>query len=130
MFLFIFSFGEEYLNTIKTMSVLKSCTMVLNDLSKAAANARSEVEKLLTVLEGSAVLDVKSKSVDPGAAFSRFSGNSNSRPGAGFLTRLRTFYNQTENRTSIVTKVGFEAIVYISSQYIKYSVRISSSVSY
>ena len=46
------------------MSVLKSfqeCTVVLNDLSKAAANARSEVEKLLTVLEGPAVTDVQQK---------------------------------------------------------------------
>ncbi len=77
------------------MSVLKKCIVMLNDLSKASANTRSEVEKLLTVLDGPAVLDVKSKSVDPyfdfekadfndGAAFSSFSGNSNNRPDAGF----------------------------------------------
>ncbi len=46
------------------MSVLKrfqECTVVLNDLSKAAVNARSEVQKLLTVLEGPAVTDVQQK---------------------------------------------------------------------
>jgi hypothetical protein len=48
------------------MSVLKSfqdCTVVLNDLSKAAAIARSEVQKLLTVLEG-AVTDAQQKYED------------------------------------------------------------------
>ncbi len=32
-----------------------------NDLSKAAANARSEVQKLLTVLEGPTVTDIQQK---------------------------------------------------------------------
>ncbi len=43
------------------MSVIKKCqeaTKVLNELSTAAVSARSEVQKLLTVLEGPAVNDI------------------------------------------------------------------------
>ena len=43
------------------MSVIKKCqeaTKVLNELSTAAVSARSEVQKLLTVLDGPAVNDV------------------------------------------------------------------------
>ncbi len=54
------SFGVDYLNTIISKS-FQECTLVLNDLSKAAAIARSEVEKLLTVLEGPAVTDKQQK---------------------------------------------------------------------
>ncbi len=43
---------------------LKDCTVMLNDLSKAVANARSEVEKLLTVLEAPALIDVQQKYED------------------------------------------------------------------
>ena len=35
----------------------KDCTVVLNDIAKAAANARSEVQKLLTVLEGPSIVN-------------------------------------------------------------------------
>ena len=65
-----FSFDVEYLNTIIKMSVIKNRTVVLHDLSKAAANARSEVEKLLTVLEGPTVADVQQKSRDKNTTIS------------------------------------------------------------
>ncbi len=45
--------------------IFGEATKVLNELSQAAASARTEVQKLLDVLEGPAVTDAKSKANAP-----------------------------------------------------------------
>ncbi len=70
------------------MSVLKNCIVVLNDLSKAAANARSEVQKLLTILEGPAVTDVQQKYEDkPWDVNPMYTQNTNAR---SLLLKIKT----------------------------------------
>ncbi len=58
------------------MSVIKcfqDCTVVLNDLTKAAVNARFEVEQLLTVLEGKTDVSNNATSVSVSAVITKSS---------------------------------------------------------
>ena len=46
------------------LDVLKTLKVTIDELAKVAANARSEVQKLLTILEGPVVTDIQQKYED------------------------------------------------------------------